>query len=352
MTEFLSKEFYGNTIQNWLISAGMILGALLLAKLLYWVIGKFVKKATAKTKTSLDDILVDQLEEPIVYGIVIIGFYWAFQRLHFTDAVDNFFSHVFVVVFTLNVTWLFVRVLDSLMEEYLVPVVEKSDSDLDDQLLPILRKTIKATIWILGIIVGLNNAGFDVAALIAGLGIGGLALALAAQDTVKNIFGGVMVFVDKPFRIKDRIKVNGFDGVVEEIGVRSTRLRTLEGRLVTIPNGQFSDNAVENVTLEPSRKVVNTLGLTYETSPDNMEKAITILNNIVNENPKVENDPLISFNTWGDFSMGILFIYYIKQPEDILSAQTEINMAILRQFNEAGLEFAYPTQMIYKKEVQ
>lgn len=352
MMEYLSKEFYGNSIENWLISSGIIIGALILAKILYWIIGKFVKKAAAKTKTDLDDILVDKLEEPIVYGIVIIGFYWAFQRLHFTDAVDNFFSHVFVVIFTLNITWLFARVIDAMIEEYIVPVVNKSESDLDDQLLPILRKAIRATIWILGIIVGLNNAGFDVAALIAGLGIGGLALALAAQDTVKNIFGGVMVFIDKPFQIKDRIKVNGLDGTVEEMGVRTTRLRTLEGRLVTIPNGQFSDNAIENVTLEPSRKVVNTLGLTYETSPDDMEKAMEFLKEIVKNNPKVEDDALISFNSWGDFSMGILFIYYIKSPDDILSAQTEINMAILRKFNEAGLEFAYPTQMVYKKEVQ
>ena len=105
-------------------------------------------------------------------------------------------------------------------------------------------------------------------------------MAFAAQDTIKNIFGGIMVFLDKPFKMKDRIKVNGWDGEVEEIGVRSTRLRTLEGRLVTIPNGQFSDNAVENVTLEPNRKVKISLGLTYETSHENMEKAMGLLQEI------------------------------------------------------------------------
>ena len=212
--------------------------------------------------------------------LIIIGFYWGFQRLSFGEGVDNFFNHVFIIIIALNVTWLFVRVVDSLIEEYVVPVVSRSESDLDDQLMPVIRKTIKATLWALGVIIGLNNAGFDVAALIAGLGIGGLALALAAQDTVKNIFGGLMVFIDKPFKITDRIKVDGWDGTVEEIGVRSTRIRTLEGRLVTMPNGQFSDNAVENVTLEPSRKVVVNLGLTYETSPDNMEKAIQMLKDI------------------------------------------------------------------------
>lgn len=349
MKEFLNKDFYGNTIQDWAISFGIILSALIIGKILYWIIGKFVKKAAAKTKSGLDDLLVDKLEEPVVYGLIIIGFYWGFQRLSFGQSIDGFFNHVFIIIIALNVTWLFVRVVDSLIEEYVMPIVSRSESDLDDQLMPVIRKTVKAAMWALGIIIGLNNAGFDVAALIAGLGIGGLALALAAQDTVKNIFGGIMVFIDKPFKITDRIKVNGWDGTVEEIGVRSTRIRTLEGRLVTMPNGQFSDNAVENVTREPSRKVAINLGLTYETSPDNMEKAIQMLKDIAAKNDGVDKDVSVGFNTWGDFAMGILFIYYIKSQSDILETQTEINMQILRQFNEAGLEFAYPTQTIYKK---
>jgi MscS family membrane protein len=344
--------WYGNLVYDWLYSLTIIIGSIILAKILYWFIGKYVKRLTAKTKTDLDDILIDKLEEPIVYAIVISAFYWAFKRLHFTENIDAFFLKVFTVIYILNFTWLFVRIVDSFIEEYVVPMVEKSDSELDDQLLPILRKVLKAIIWIVGLIIGLSNAGFDVMALVAGLGIGGLALALAAQDTVKNIFGGIMIFLDKPFKMKDRIKISGMDGFVEEIGIRSTRIRTLEGRLITVPNGQFSDNPVENVSMEPTRKVVLNLGLTYETTPENMEKAMQLLADITNENPKVEDDPLISFNSWGDFAMGILFIYYIKHEDHILSAQTEMNLEILKQFNAAGLEFAYPTQLVYKKDIK
>lgn len=352
MKEFLNTDFYGNTIQNWGISFGIILGAVIVAKILYWFVGKYVKKITAKTKTNLDDLLVDKLEEPVVYGLVIIAFYWAFQRLVFGPGVDNFFSHLFIVIFTLNVTWLIVRTLDAMVEEYLMPIVERSDSDLDDQLLPIVRKSIKVLLWSMGLIVGLNNAGFDVAALIAGLGIGGLALALAAQDTVKNIFGGLMVFADKPFKIKDRININGMDGTVEEIGVRSTRLRTLEGRLITIPNAQFSDNAVVNITAEPSRKITTNLGLTYNTTPEKMELAMKILNDIIAANPKTDDNHTVSFNNWGPSSLGLTVIYFITRPEDILSAQTEVNLAILHQFNEAGINFAFPTQTIYTHQIQ
>lgn len=343
--------FGGNLPYDWIVSVVILVGALLVGKLSYMIIGGVVKKLASKTKSSLDDILVDQLEEPVVYGIVILGFYWGFHRLHFNDSVDRFFDNMFMIIFILNVTWLVARVVSSLVDEYIVPYVEKSESDFDDQLLPIARKTFNAVIWIFGILIALSNSGFNVGALIAGLGIGGLALALAAQDTVKNIFGGIMVFLDKPFKMNDRIKVNGMDGFVEEIGVRSTRLRTLEGRLITVPNGQFSDNPVENVTLEPTRKVVNTLGLTYDTTPEEMEKAMRILRDIIVKNPLVTDEPLISFNTWGDFSMGILTIYYIKEADDILRAQSEINLEILKQFNAEGLEFAFPTQTIYKKEL-
>ena len=137
---------------------------------------------------------------------------------------------------------------------------------MDDQLLPVVRKGLRATIWILGILVALNNAGYNVGALLAGLGIGGLALAMAAKDTVANIFGGVTIFTDKPFKINERIKLGGFDGTITEIGIRSTRLKTLEGRVVTIPNAKFTGGMVENVSMEPSRKVVLNLGLVYDTA--------------------------------------------------------------------------------------
>ena len=365
---FLSQTFYQNTLLDWAISFGIILGAVILAKITYWIIGRFVKKVTAKTKTSLDDLLVDKLEEPVVYAIAIIGFFWAFMRLSLgspeldiegqlligengeaINHVQNFFSHAFTIIFTLNITWLIVRIVDAMITEYLMPIIERSESDLDDQLMPTIRKVFKLILWTFGIIIGLNNAGFDVAALIAGLGIGGLAFALAAKDTVQNIFGGIMIFLDKPFKPKDRIVINGIDGSVEEVGIRSTRIRTLAGRLVTIPNGQFNDNAIENVTDEPSRKVTTNLGLTYETSPDQMEKSMVYLRDIVESHDLTEEKVTIGFNAWGDFAMGILLIYYVKSGEDSLAVQTDINMAILRKFNDNGLEFAYPTQPIYKK---
>ncbi len=349
MNEFLRQEFYGNKIENWLISFGILIGGIVVAKITYWIIGKYVKRLTAKTKSQLDDLLIDKLEEPVVYAIGILGFYWGFHRLHFGEGIDKFFEHVFTIVFTLNVTWLIVRTADAIIEEYIMPFVERSESDLDDQLMPLLRKVFKLILWCMGIIIGLNNAGFDVAALIAGLGIGGLALALAAQDTVKNIFGGIMVYLDKPFKIGDRIVISGHDGFVEEIGIRSTRIRTLEGRQITIPNAQFSESPIENISREPARKIVLNLGLTYETSPEKMERAMTILKEIASNNESVGEDSMVSFNSWGASALGITFIYFIQPGKDILITQTEVNLEILKRFNAEGLDFAYPTQTIYRK---
>ena len=360
LTNFFDKKFYHNTVQEWAIALAIILGGIIAAKILYWIIGRFVKTIASRTKTKLDDILVDKLEEPIVFAVglgatwyAITGDWQGEELLHFRAGVAEFFSQLFHLLLVVNITWLVVRTLDALIEEYLVPLVQKSDSDLDDQLMPIARKGVRFVIWTLGIIIALDNAGFDVGALIAGLGIGGLALALAAQDTVKNVFGGVMIFVDKPFRLGDRVKVNGFDGMIEEIGLRTTRLRTLAGRLVTIPNSTFMDQSIENVSMEPSRKVSFSLGLTYDTSPEDMEKALAILHQLLaDKKDVVTEDTWTTFDTFGDFALGILFTYYIRKGADITATQTMMSMEILKRFNEAGLEFAFPTQTIYKQELK
>ena len=350
LLSFWDKVYYGNEVSDWAFFLLIILGSAIVAKLFYWVSGKVVKKLTAKTKTKLDDIMVDMVEEPIVLAIIGIGVWSGYKNfISYEILKPNF--HEFLLAglgafFTVVLTWLIARVVDALLEEYVVPLVEKTDGDLDDQIMPILRKGLRILIWTLGIIIALQNAGFNITALIAGLGVGGLALALAAQDTVKNIFGGIMIFADKPFRIKDRVKVEGFDGFVEEIGIRSTRLRTLEGRLVTIPNGKFSDNVVENVSAEPSRKVVLNIGLTYDTTPEQITLAMELLKQIGEGHEALEDNLPMSFNAFGDFSLGILFIYYIKPTGDILQTQTDINLAILQQFNANNLDMAFPTQTI------
>lgn len=349
--DFWDQVYGCQTLKSWTLFFAILLGSVILAKVFYWVSGKVLKKMVKKTKTNLDDLLVDMLEEPVVLLIVGLGIWLGYETcIDYTIArpeVHDFAIATISGYFTIAITWLISRTVDALIVEYIVPLVEKTEGELDNQILPIIRKGLRIIIWSLGIIIALQNAGFNITALIAGLGVGGLALALAAQDTVKNLFGGIMIFADKPFLINERIKVEGFDGFVEEIGIRSTRLRTLEGRLVTIPNAKFSESSIENVSSEPSRKVVLNIGLTYSMTGAQIEQAINILKEIRKNHNNLEEDGLISFNSFGDFSLGILFIYYIKAEGDIFQTQTDVNLAILNRFNATGLEMAFPTSTIY-----
>jgi len=348
MTDFLQKEFYWNTVGEWLLAFGIVIGSVVLGRLVYWVMGNVVRKLTAKTKTNLDDILIDMLEEPLSFAVSILGIWYGLDSLNLPDVGHVWINRIYYLLIIFNVAWLVNRILDALIQEYIVPLVEASESDLDDQLLPILKKGIHAAVWILAIIVGLNNAGYDVGALIAGLGIGGLALALAAQDTVANLFGGITIFVDQPFTINDHIKINAFEGIIEEVGIRSTRIRTFEGRLVTIPNKVFAESAIENVTAEPTRRVIVMLGLTYDTSQERIQEALEILKAIHAERPEELDEKVVTlFDSFGNFSLNIKFVYFIRKGQDIFAISSAINMEILKRFNAAGLNFAFPTQTVH-----
>ena len=344
-----SEIYYGNTLQNWIISISIIVAAVLLNKIIVLINKHVIKRLTQKTNNRLDDILFSMLEAPVLLGIMLIAIWIATSRLEVHPSVDVFFAKSYQFLIVLNITWFIVRFVNALIEEYVVPVAadENSHKYLDNNILPIIRRTILGVIWAVGVVMSLRNVGVDVGALITGLGIGGLAFALAAQDTIKNIFGGITIFSDRPFRIGDRIKVDGFDGFVEDIGIRSTRLRTLERRLVTIPNYKIVEASIENVTEEPMRRVLMTIGLTYDTTPEKMNIAMTILKNIPNIIEGIDTEVITAFTDFSSFSMDIKFIFWVKKGQDIMMVPSNVNLEILRAFNEAQLNFAFPTQTVY-----
>ena len=347
-----TDTFYGNTILDWAISLAIIVGSILVGKVIYWFFSKTVKIFTKKTKTKLDDIIIDMIEEPLVVVVIVFGIWYSLGRLVFSAGMTDFIGHSMNAAIILTVTWMIVRLLDAMIEQYIVPLTAASETDLDDMILPVVRKASRAMIWVLGIIVALNNAGIQIAPLIAGLGIGGLALAMAAKDTVANFFGGFTIFTDKPFKVGDRIKVGDFDGSIYEVGLRSSRMRTLEGRMVTIPNARIADSMIENVSEEPSRKVVNKLGLVYDVNADQIRQAIDLLKSIGAESSAhIDENVIVGFTGFGDSALELLFIYYIKAGQDIVGVKTDINLKIMEQFAANKLDFAYPSQTIYTKSI-
>jgi len=346
----LEVVYLHNTVQTWLIAFAIAGGSIVVARVLYWIIQKTFKKFVSKTENDLDFIFVDMMEEPLTLAIGILGFWYAESLLILSDGISKFVDSIFYFVILFNVAWFITRFFDALIEKYIVPKVIESETDLDDILLPIIRKIITISIWTVTIIVGIDNAGYNVTTMITGLGLGGLVFALAAKDAVSNLFGGFIIFSDKPFKLKDRIVLEGYEGHVHEIGLRSTKLKTLEGRIVTIPNSCVTEQPVLNVTEEPGRKVKFTLGLTYDTTVEDMDKAKKILLEILDENP-FSVDAIASFDSFGDFSLNILVIYWIKKSDgsvgsSIFEVTDAINMEILKRFNAQKLNFAFPTQSI------
>lgn len=346
----LEQIFYKNTLRDWLISLAIIVGALILNKIIILINKHFIQKITAKTKNRLDDILFKMLQAPVLLGIILVAIWFAARRLELGTHIESTILKAYKVLTVINITWFVARLANALLEEYLAPKAADKNTlkYLDNHLMSILRRAVLAVIWSFGVVMALNNVGVDVGTLIAGLSIGGLAFALAAQDTIKNIYGGFTIFTDRPFRIGDRIKVDSFDGFVEEIGIRSTRIRTLEKRLVTIPNYKLVEASVENISEEPMRRVLMKLALTYSTTPEKMNEAMSILRDIPNRvNNVFEKDIVVAFTDFTDFSLVITFIYFIQRDADVMETPSQVNTEILRAFNAAGLQFAYPTQTIH-----
>lgn len=333
-----------NSVNDWLRAAAFVAGGWLVGQLVYRLMGSVLSRLAKRTTTEFDDILIVRLRAPVVLLITVLGVVVGYQQLAFPDRFSTWADRCFHVAIALSVTWIIAQVLDAAVQGFLLKGDQSGRRTDGTHSLPGVRTVLRVLVWGLGVVVALNNAGYDVAALVAGIGIGGLALALAAQETVANVFGGITIYADKPFKAGDRVRVDGHDGFVREIGIRSTRLQSLAGPIVVIPNKKFTESVVENVTEEPSRRALVELGLVYETPPSKMERAIEVLREIVMANQDIlEENHIISFNTYKEYSLNLLFVYFIRKGADIFDGHSRVNLAILRRFHEEGLSFAYPT---------
>lgn len=274
-----------------------------------------------------------------------------FDILVLNDAMKSIADTTVNLLFIIAIAWLAYRLVD-VVDCWLGRLAARTDSKVDDMLVPLVRKTLRITIVILALLqVATSLSDKPVTSLLAGLGIGGLAVALAAQDTLKNFFGSLLILADKPFEIGDRIVVDEHDGPVEEIGFRSTRIRTLEGHLVTVPNSEMASKAIQNIGKRRYIRRLFTVSITYDTPPDMVQRAVDIIKDILknHEGENADFPPRVFFNEFADCSLNILVIYWYHPPSywDFLAFSERVNMEILRRFNEEGIEFAFPSRTLY-----
>ena len=347
MNEFLTYKIYNNEVQDILISLAFIVGAIVLGRLVRWFAEKVLPKLTAKTQTQLDDVLVEVLKAPMLFALTLVGFWIGIKRLTLSANIMTLIGDAYRFLMVISATWFVSRAVSTFINVILKEKVNDESSKMDEHALSLIKKVSSFVIWSIGIITALNNAGVDVGALIAGLGIGGVAIALAAQDTAKNIFAGIMILFDRPFKIGELITIDGTTGYVEDMGIRSTKLRTYSGQLVVIPNYKTADSNLTNITREPARRIELNLGLTYSTTPEQMKKAIDLLNALPKSVDGLENRVKVYFTSFGDFSLNITCWYYIKKDSDLFETQSAVNLQVLEEFIANGLDFAFPTQTLH-----
>jgi MscS family membrane protein len=279
------------------------------------------------------------LEEPVVFAVIIGGIWYGLKILTLSDKADKTIDKIVYVLIILNVAWLITRVFDALIKEYLIPFARKTESDLDDHLVPIISRGIKLAVWTIAVIMALDNAGYDVLAILGGLGIGGLAFALAAQDSVANFFGSVAIFIDKPFHVGDRVQVQGYDGVVVAVGLRTTKIRTrYEGRIVAIPNQLVAKSDIVNVETENGRQIFAVYRLTPDMDDKRISLAMEVLKNIAKADPDTQEKVVTGFFAITEYSRDIMLLYWVKPGASNLQTRTRINLEIVRQFQERDIQ--------------
>lgn len=342
----LENELWGNTIENWGISILIILGAIIIVKLLSLLGKKVIKPFVTGIDNHLDDVIFYSLEAPVKFAIILLGIWIAIHRLVYPDSFVKVVDNAYSILIVLDITWFFGRLFSSLLQVYW----GKQSNGQANKMMPIIKRTILVIVWLIGIVMALSNVGVNISALLGTLGIGGIAFALAAQDTVKNVFGTFTILTDKPFSIGDTIRVDSYEGTVVDVGVRSTKIMNYDKRIITFPNYKITDTSIVNISSEPMRRVVLNLGLTYDTTSEKMKEALELLKSIPKRVENVSSNPsdiVAVFTEYSDSALVIMYIYFIEKQGDILGVTSNMNMEILAAFNKAGLNLAFPTRTVY-----
>lgn len=334
------------------INALLILGAsFIFAKIADFIFEKVFPKITAHTETELDDKIVAGLKYPIYFTVILVGIYASLHSIAFGESafyyIDNLLQTAIIVIGALG-AW---RVISILIDGILAKFAAKTKSALDDEMVPLLKNISKIIIIFVAIAMALSAWDIDITPLLASAGIVGIALAFAAQSTVANLFGGIAIYFDKPFKVGDRIQIeSGEIGDVVEIGIRSTRLKTLDSLLIILPNEKIANSKVINFHQPmPNINIRLNVGVAYGSDVELVKKTLL---KVAKNSKSVLNEPApeVLFTELGDFALKFLLVAWINDPTKKANVIDEINTGIAREFKKAKIDIPFPTQTIYVKK--
>lgn len=340
MDEILAYVILKNPVKNWLFAAVFAAGGYFAGLLVSWIAAGLLKKISAGTKSRISDVVLPIVRRPLILFIFLFGISLGLEFLVFGEPADLWIGRIFSAAMVLLAAYTTDKLFNAILDEYMPALGNGRSVKSNAELQPILKKVIGSLIWVIAIVMTLNILGYNINAILAGLGLGGAAIALASKDTLANFFGSITVFVDKPFKIHDRIKIAGFEGYITEMGMRTSRLKTPENYTVIIPNSIFASTPIVNISAEPSIRVSQAINISKEIDLDRLEEALGLIKTICGGCPGVEADVECGVVGIGGSSYQVSILFFVSRDLPYLETVNRVNMEILRRFGEAGIKLA------------
>lgn len=352
--EILRKYVETFSTDNIWFELAMLLVILIFLFIAGKIISFFIRKISRKKLIAEKPgyaAFLNAVARSITFLLISIGIIIGFGLMELPEKTGNIISTSAQILLTLAIGYFMFYLVD-VPSLWFESMLAKSEKGVNKMFLPVIKKSLGVVVVIL-VIMQIVQILSDkpIASIIAGLGIGGLAVALAAQDTFKHFFGSFVLAGDKPFEIGDRVVIDGHDGPVESIGLRSTRIRTLEGHLITIPNGELANKTIQNIGKRPFIRRLSNITITYDTPVQKIHRAVEILKEILDNHEGMDPElpPRVFFNDLNSDSLNLLMIYWYHPPDywQYMEFTEKVNHEIMRRFNEEGIDFAFPTQTLH-----
>ena len=344
-------KLFGHPLWKYLASFLYILLAFYVSKFLDFLTNARLKRWSEKTGTKLNELLVPLLRGPVKVVAFVVFLDVGLDIFDWGTAAQSYLAKGFILTVAFSLTYVMLKLIDLALGLWRERAQAGSDRAFDNQLFPVISKSLKLFAVIVAVLVTASNLHINITGALASLSVGALAIGLAAQDTLANLFGAVAVFIDKPFRIGDEIRLEGVTGTVESIGLRSTRLRSPDGHHVTIPNKTVGNDTITNVTRRTNIRTEMNIGLTYDLPAEKVRRALEILDETYRGHPMTA-DLTVTFNKFTDSSLNILVVHCWKGTDGAAqqAGMQELNLKIKERFDAEGITFAFPARAVYLKQ--
>ena len=345
MEEFLERIYFGNAVRDYLIALAIILVAIVAIRIFRNIILKQLKKWSEKTETQYDDLVVKTVERFGMPALNFLAIYWGIHSLTLSEKIQR----VIEVATAAVIAFFIIRLITSMVQHSMETYVRKQENGEEKirQMKGVLL-IINFVIWAIGLVFLFDNLGYDVTAIIAGLGVGGIAVALAAQNILGDLFNYLVIFFDRPFEIGDFIIVDDKLGTVDHIGIKTTRIKSLSGEQLVFSNSDLTNSRIHNYKRMQRRRIVFTIGVTYQTTAEQLKEIPSLIRNTIDKQENATIDR-VHFSSYGDFSLNFETVYFVESSDynTYMNIQQAINLTLFEAFEKMGVEFAYPTQTIF-----